>query len=81
MTTLKHIAESIPNIIIKGDSLQTIKGLSKLDSSLSKEDLCWCTDLNIECLKTIKTGNIICNKSKIESLCVIVSNEHVVLFR
>jgi len=63
MTTLKHIAELIPNIVIKGNSLQTIKGLAKLDTSLSNDELCWCSDVNIESLKTITTGNIICNQT------------------
>lgn len=67
MTTLQHIAESIPNIIIKGNSLQTIKGLAKLDSSLSKEDLCWCSDVNIESLKAVNAGNIICNQTTPEA--------------
>lgn len=67
MTTLKQIIESVPGLVIKGNPLQTIKNLAKLDSSLSEDELCWCSDVNIESLKQLKSGSVICNQTTPET--------------
>ena len=62
MITINRILEKISFIKFIGNKNQEINTLVQTQNvSLNEKNLCWCSDKNIESLKGLKKGTIICS--------------------
>lgn len=62
MTTISDILEKIPHVKFIGKKNQEIDSLVQTDQvSESEKNLCWCSDKNIDALKNLSKGTVICS--------------------
>ncbi|MGZ4117637.1 MAG: DapH/DapD/GlmU-related protein [Bacteroidia bacterium] len=63
MITIKDILQKLPGSVIKGNPDQSIRQLVKLSGELKVDELCWCSEKNIEQLNEFSAGTVICSLS------------------
>ena len=67
MVKVKEILERIDYLQFIGEADQSIIEIIQLDVLNSRKDvLCWCSDKNLEELKKLKAGTIICSNKALK---------------
>jgi UDP-3-O-[3-hydroxymyristoyl] glucosamine N-acyltransferase len=69
MISINDILKAIPFVEFIGNKEQKIKNLVQTDDINSSEtNLCWCSDKNIQALKNMQRGTVICSTSTSKDL-------------